>query len=276
MWKTTVIALLVLFRITTGHAGMITLNGDESGRVAVVQFLLSTYIGADSSKVGEVITDAIAYGSANNVASGQIIQGATNSAYQCEIVNGSYGDREVILKVKKLQEGYAGEATCVAELRIEAKPEHTLAYTHFYVYNTVTADKSYGPSYATLIPDDTKVQLPKPWYQFSPWDGTYYYLKGGVSKWSATYDEQIQHQVSESNPYVPIITVTDDSTTWAFVTATTKDVDAGFTRAVSITRKGGEPCSWINAGEQCFMFVDKDKVKPGGTKGLVQLNVKLP
>ncbi|EEP91438.1 hypothetical protein B4907_20925 [Yersinia kristensenii] len=276
-WKTVLIVLLVPLRVTTGYAGIITLHGDESGRVAIAQFLLSTHIGADSSKVGEVMTDAIAYGSVDNIVSGQIIQGATNSAYQCEIVNGSYGHREVILKVKKLQEGYAGEAICVAQVRLQATPQYPNAYANLYVYNTITANKSaYGPSYATLIPYGKKVELPRSWNASSGWDDSYYFLRGGGNKWSATYNEQIQHLVSESHPYVPILTVTDDSSTWAFVAATTKDVDAGFTTAVRITRMGGGPCSWINAGEQCFMYVDKDKLRSGETKGQIVLNIRLP
>ncbi len=116
-----IIVLLVLFRVTTGYAGTITLNGSESGRVVIAEFLLSTYIGADSNKVGDVITDAVAYASAGNMVSGQIIQGATNSAYQCEVVESS-GGRASRLRVRKLQAGYAGEATCVAEVKFWSRP----------------------------------------------------------------------------------------------------------------------------------------------------------
>ncbi|WP_238279487.1 hypothetical protein [Yersinia wautersii] len=264
----------MLFRVTTGYAGTITLNNNESGRVVIVEFLLSTYIGADSNKVGDVITDAVAYVSMSHMVSGQITQGATNSAYQCEIENS--GSRWSKLKVRKLQAGYAGEATCVAEVKTRLRPGESWDRVSMYVYNELTANSAYGPSYATLTPYGRRFNLPRPWGPGDAWDGVYYYPKGGVSKWSATYDEEIRYNVSESNPYVPILTVTDDSTTWAFVTAMTKDVDAGFTTAVRIARMGGEPCSWVNIGEQCFMYVDKDKLRPGTTKGQIVLNVRLP
>ncbi|WP_033851180.1 hypothetical protein [Yersinia wautersii] len=282
MWRTTVIALLVLFRITTGHAGMITLSNEKLAMTSV-QLVLSTYIGADNSKIGDVITDVGVLSSYYSKEYAHLIQPATNSAYQCELADGFDGyTNDIKLQVRKLQAGYAGEATCVIEVAVKGLDSWMNSYTNFYVYNAITAPSEYGPSSVTIMPSGTKVKLPNPWSAWGPY-GQYHswqdhsYFSAKAVKWSATYDEQIQHHVSKSNPYVPILTVTDDSNIWAYVTATTKDVDAGFTTAVRITMPDGRSCSrGMGAGEQCFMYVDKDKLRPGTTKGQIVLNIQLP
>lgn len=297
MWKTTVIALLVLFRITTGHAGIITLE-NENREMASVRVVLSTYIGADDSKIGEVITNVNVLSSYRSKEYAYLIEHATNPAYQCELSEGKtdkyssgsdyrYPNRykypnDIGLQVRKLQAGYAGEATCSAEVVTMAPYNENWGYTDYYVYNTITAPSEYGPSFATLLPSGVKVTLPKKWYAWGPY-GSYHDWndKGNTSrravKWSATYDDQIQHNVSESDPYVPILTVTDDSNVWAYVTITPKDVDAGFTKALDFRMKDGRPCDkGMGAKDQCLMYVNKDKVKPGVTKGVIHLNVQLP
>ncbi|MBW5812811.1 hypothetical protein H0I68_10795 [Yersinia kristensenii] len=297
MWKTTVIALLVLLRITTGHAGIITLE-NENREMASVRVVLSTYIGADDSKIGEVITNVGVVSSYRSKEYAYITEHATNPAYQCELAEGqpgkySSGDytypngykypNDIRLQVRKLQAGYAGEATCTAEVVTMAPYNENWGYTNYYVYNTITAPSAYGPSFATLLPSGVKVTLPKAWqmqgypgYWWHAWNDKSNTFRKAV-KWSATYDDQIQHDVSESHPYVPILTVTDDSDVWAYVAIIPKDVDAGFTAAVNFRMKDGRPCDrGMGAGDQCLMYVNKDKLKPGVTKGLVVLNVQLP
>ncbi|PJG60983.1 hypothetical protein CV016_20000 [Yersinia kristensenii] len=278
MWKTTVIALLVLFRITTGHAGIITLE-DVNRQMASVRVVLSTYIGADDSKIGEVITNVNVLSSYRSKEYAYLIEHATNPAYQCELSEGwtdkkdtqntyLYPNRyqypnDIGLRVRKLQAGYAGEATCSAEVITMPPYYENWGYTDYYVYNTITAPSEYGPSFATLLPSGVKVTLPKEWKAWGSggldhsWNDKGDTFRKAVVKWSATYDDQIQHNVSESNPYVPILTVTDDSNVWAYITITPKDVDAGFTKALDFRMKDGRPCDkGMGAKDQCLIRIN--------------------
>ncbi|PJG60980.1 hypothetical protein CV016_19985 [Yersinia kristensenii] len=190
----------------------------------------------------------------------------------CDIVESN--ERKVGVAMKKIANNYQGFAGCTFKITINNIPGFLEPQGALIVSGRQPTTEGRGNGYVTFTANNEKFIIPPGLNNTIV--GQYKFKSKMLRYWQGTFPDQIELNTQRDTDTV-LITAELNSTGIAYVTATPKNVDAGFDQAVRISKPDGQACSTgLNAGEQCIMYVNKDKVRPGETKGQIVLNIRLP